>query len=398
MSKDGDAQPPPEENQPAAVKKKNKKKQSDKPKDEGTSSATAIASAPDAAISADLAAELAKKIQLLQATPSAAKDISEAKQHNYQFWGTQPVPKLDEKVTENTALMAPGWFKDWHCGVRTTASSRLVAFISAVPANIRIYDKQLRMVEVNFLCVHKKLRSKRVAPVLIREVTRRVNLKGVFQATFTAGVVIPKPVGACRYWHRSLNPKKLIETNFSHIARNMTLQRTLKLYKLPDEPQLPQLVKLETRHLPQAFTLLNKYLEKYDLAPTFTQEEFEHFFLPRDNVIYSYVIENDAGVTDLISFYSLPSSVMHNPKYTHIRAAYSFYNVAASVSLSQLMNDALILAKKENFDVFNALDLMENKTILEELKFGIGDGNLQYYLYNWRCPDLQPEQIGLVLQ
>lgn len=60
-------------------------------------------------------------------------------------------------------------------------------------------DKTLKMVEINFLCVHKKLRSKRVAPVLIREITRRVNLQGIFQATFTAGVIIPKPVGTCRY-------------------------------------------------------------------------------------------------------------------------------------------------------------------------------------------------------
>lgn len=50
------------------------------------------------------------------------------------------------------------------------------------------------------------------------------------------------------------------------------------------------------------------------------------------------------------------------------------------------------------FDVFNALDLMDNKSVLEELKFGIGDGNLQYYLYNWKCPDMTPERIGLVLQ
>ena len=42
------------------------------------------------------------------------------------------------------------------------------------------------------------------------------------------------------------------------------------------------------------------------------------------------------------------------------------------------------------FDVFNALDLMDNKEFLEKLKFGIGDGNLQYYLYNWRCPAMQP--------
>lgn len=54
------------------------------------------------------------------------------------------------------------------------------------------------MVEINFLCVHKKLRSKRVAPVLIREITRRVNMEGIFQAVYTAGVVLPKPVACCR--------------------------------------------------------------------------------------------------------------------------------------------------------------------------------------------------------
>jgi len=45
------------------------------------------------------------------------------------------------------------------------------------------------------------------------------------------------------------------------------------------------------------------------------------------------------------------------------------------------------------FDVFNALDLMENKQFLEPLKFGIGDGNLQYYLYNWRCPTMCPDDV-----
>ena len=35
---------------------------------------------------------------------------------------------------------------------------------------------------------------------------------------------------------------------------------------------------------------------------------------------------------------------------------------------------------------------------LEKLKFGIGDGNLQYYLYNWRCPRMEPSKVGLVLQ
>ena len=64
--------------------------------------------------------------------------------------------------------------------------------------NVNELFRYKHMVEINFLCVHKKLRSKRVAPVLIREITRRVHLRGLFQAVYTAGVVLPKPVASCR--------------------------------------------------------------------------------------------------------------------------------------------------------------------------------------------------------
>ena len=52
---------------------------------------------------------------------------------------------------------------------------------------------------------------------------------------------------------------------------------------------------------------------------------------------------------------------------------------------------------QNNFDVFNALDIFENEKFLHELKFGIGDGHLEYYIYNWRCPAMRPDQTGLVL-
>lgn len=51
-------------------------------------------------------------------------------------------------------------------------------------------------------------------------------------------------------------------------------------------------------------------------------------------------------MTDLVSFYCLPSTVVNHPTHKQIKAAYSFYNVAATVPLAQLMNDALIMAKK----------------------------------------------------
>lgn len=43
-----------------------------------------------------------------------------------------------------------------------------------------------------------------------------------------------------------------------------------------------------------------------------------------------------------------------------LNVAYSFYNVPGKHSLLSLMKDALILAKKKDYDVFNALDIMEN--------------------------------------
>ncbi|KAL0277099.1 UNVERIFIED_CONTAM: hypothetical protein PYX00_004498 [Menopon gallinae] len=403
-----------------------------------------------------------KAMEILNFQQKPAKTAEEAMHKQYQFWNTQPVPKMDEQITTNEAietvntseirtepyslpeqfhwdtldledasvlkelytllnenyvedddsmfrfdyqpqflkwaLQPPGWKKEWHVGVRVEKNDRLVGFISAIPAHLRVYNHQQQMVEINFLCVHKKLRSKRVAPVLIREITRRVNLHGIFQAVYTAGVVLPKPVGTCRYWHRSLNPKKLIQVKFSHLARNMTMQRTLKLFRLPDTTKTPGFRKMVPEDVPQVHKLLNKYLERFDLVPIFTIEEVRHWFTPQPGIVDSYVVQTEEGIEDFVSFYTLPSTIMHHPVHKSLKAAYSFYNVSNKTPWVDLINDALISAKNLGFDVFNALNLMENKEFLEQLKFGIGDGNLQYYLYNWRCPPILPEKIGLVLQ
>lgn len=94
------------------------------------------------------------------------------------------------------------------------------------------------MAEINFLCVHKGLRTKRLAPVLIKEVTRRVNRENVWQAVYTAGIVIPKPIARTTYWHRSLNPRKLLEIGFSTLPKQTPLARYLKILKMPDETSI----------------------------------------------------------------------------------------------------------------------------------------------------------------
>jgi glycylpeptide N-tetradecanoyltransferase len=89
--------------------------------------------------------------------------------------------------------------------------------------------------------------------------------------------------------------------------------------------------------------------------------------------------------------------VLKNPKHSTLYAVYSFYNVATTLSFEQLMKDALVLARNEDADVFNALDVMQNNDVFTNLNFGAGDGNLQYYLYNWKCPLIEASEVGLVL-
>ena len=99
----------------------------------------------------------------------------------------------------------------------------------------------------------------------------------------------------------------------------------------------------------------------------------------------------------MFSFFRIDSTVIGNPKHSQINVAYLYYyatetaltspavdKAALQARLNQLMHDALIVAKQAKFDVFNALSIMDNGLFLEEQKFGKGQGNLHYYLFNYR--------------
>ncbi|KAL8393194.1 hypothetical protein RB595_003118 [Gaeumannomyces hyphopodioides] len=300
------------------------------------------------------------------------------------------------------AMMSPGWKKQWYVGVRATQSRKLVAFISAIPLHLRVRGNVLDCSEVNFICVHKKLRSKRLAPVLIKEVTRLINLEGIWQAIYTAGVVLPKPVSTCRYYHRALDWQKLYEVGFSPLPPNSKTQYQVRKYALPDKTATKGLREMQDKDVGAVQALLKRYLTRYDLAPEYDEEEMRHWFLHKqepgdERVVYSYVVEDESKkITDFFSFYTLESSVLNNPRHSVIRAAYLFYYAtetglttpldksALKTRLNALIGDALILAKKHKFDVFNALSLMDNALFLEQQKFGPGDGQLHYYLFNYR--------------
>lgn len=287
-------------------------------------------------------------------------------------------------------LSPPDQPADWIFGVRGGGKKKLWGFITGIPITLTVNGKTMKMAEINFLCVHKKFRTKKLAPILIKEVTRRVHLHNIWQAMFTAGALLPTPVGEPVYWHRSINTKKLIECRFSHLPLNTPMNKYVKRYVLPDKPSIPKIRPMQEKDVPEVHKLLNEYLSQFQFHISYTPEEIAHFFLPRQQVIESFVIPDENGaITDFISFYSLPSTVLENDQHSRLEAAYSYYHVPNKYSMKDLMYEALIQAKLKGYDVMNALNIMHNDDrLFEELKFTTSEGNLYYYLYNWRVKKL----------
>jgi len=299
------------------------------------------------------------------------------------------------------ALTPPGYYKNWLLGVRGGKKNTLFAFIGGIPVNVVVNGKEVKMCEINYLCVHHKLRAKKLAPVLIKEITRRVNCEKIWQAIYTAGPTIPTPFGHATYWHRNINCKKLIDIKFSSLKAGVPLSRHIRLHKLPENPSIAGIRPMKAKDIENVRNLLNNDLEKNTKVHFhWSSDEVRHFLLPQQDIIYSYVVEEKGQITDFFSFYSLPSSVLKENPGDHktLSAAYSYYNVSTTGRIKEGLADMLIFAEKNKFDVYNCLDLHRNDIeILKDLKFGIGDGRLHYYFYNWRIHTADSKDIGIVL-
>ena len=106
-----------------------------------------------------------------------------------------------------------------------------------------------------------------------------------------------------RYFHRSLNPKKLVATGFSAVPRHMTMASLIKANLVPDKTSLPGLREIKAADAKAVAKLLTSYMARFDIAPIFSEEDVLHNFVSglgrgestkfrrEGQVTWSYVVE-----------------------------------------------------------------------------------------------------------
>ena len=380
------------------------------------------------------------------------KNLDAALKWDYKFWSTQPVPKLKEKSFIDGPIMnemkseeirntpyelvdgfewslinfnndnnvieisefldkyyveehySPEFIK-WmyankeHIGVavRYSQNKTIIGFICGKVVKMQVNKMKLDMIEINLLCVHPKLRRKRLVPILIKEITRQFNLKGYFHGVYTDVLYLPSPIITVNYYHRAINLDTLLETGFTKLDSTHDLENIKKILKLPKKNS-NNFKRMELQHLDVVYDLFNKYMDKYNYHPIYTKDEFKHIFLD-NQFVFSYVFENEGGdVIDFASYYTMPTRVLvKNEKHKFINKGYLFYYTCNNMTAYRIINELLIAGSLNKIDVFDAINIMENESILKELKFEEGTGMLHYYFYNWKTKPLKNIQVGTIL-
>lgn len=91
--------------------------------------------------------------------------------------------------------------------------------------------------------------------------------------------------------------------------------RYVKMHKVAEDTDIVGIREMQKKDVPVVHKKLNDFLKQFKLHIQFSEEEIAHFLIPRENVIESFVVEDPATkeITDFISFYSLPSSILRHP-------------------------------------------------------------------------------------
>ena len=240
------------------------------------------------------------------------------------------------------------------------------------------------MCEVNFLAVHSSLRDKRMAQTVIQEMMRRKRLHGLMQAHYTSGHTMPTPFATSHNMNRLINVDKLVKIHYCQLPLGMTMKELTRKYKLPEKKAIKivgNIREMQKKDVAEVLKLHMKQQEKYKSYYKFNQDEVRHFLLPKQGVVWTYVIENEDKqgkkyISDFFSMYRLTQQCVNKERLGHkwddMNIAYLYYYGLNQNELKEIAKMCLWICKEDmDCDAFTAQTNMDNTKELfeDELNF-----------------------------
>lgn len=377
----------------------------------------------------DLTTEQIKNINEYINKNRYPKNKDESKNYEYNFWNSQPIQKEDNMIFEqitnfeknfdeyklpenyewvnysnleesedicnflnnnNTKYFYTKEYLQWYynnsivIGVSST-QNQIIGIIFGKKVKLQINNKQLKVLEVDLVVVHSKLRQKKLTNILIKELTRQAVNNDIIFGIFKTNIYIPTPIIELTNYYRPLNINLLYKIEFIR-PKNITLNELVKAYELEKQPKNKNIIKLEEKNVEEMYEHYLKYINKYNVYRILELEEFKDIFL--NKMVTCYLLMEDNKIRDFISYYRLDLKKDNNV----IKTCKIFYYTSINETAYRLLSDLVIITKQEGYDLIETTDYMENKDILRELKF---DKNTNEYIntYNFKINKFNTNQV-----
>jgi glycylpeptide N-tetradecanoyltransferase len=301
-------------------------------------------------------------------------NYNESEDGNFRYY-------YDRKFLEWFLSQQNEEFMDLRVGIKL--DDKIIGCIFGIPMHININNKIIKQIEINFLCIDRKLRGIHLAPILIDEIARRVKFHKIWSAIYSTSIKLPNDIVKVKYYHKNINILKLLKNGYTSLIYENKYITNSNV----------KLECLEIKDYEICCKKLNKQLLKYRINRCFTLDEFVNHFINND-IVSCYVVKSDTGeITDFISWYKLDMKILNNSKEM-IKLGFFYYYFNEKTPLIDLVNETLNEMKKIDIDVGNCLDIMDYKNVFEQLNFSIGTGYIYYYMYNWLTNSIEPNELA----
>jgi glycylpeptide N-tetradecanoyltransferase len=278
------------------------------------------------------------------------------------------------------------WYKkDLIICVKT--NENIVGCIIGTIENIIIQNKEKKCVFINFLCVHKKLRKKRLSTILIKEITRQISKLNIYIAMYYSSSKLHLPLVQSNIFYYFVNVPKVIKTDFYEIPNTykrckVPVKTLTKYYNISTIEH--NMIPFTEEYIFDVLSLFNNYFEKFTIHIDFNKYNIKQL-LYQENIIYSY-ISNDK--TEFISFYLVPIQTNTELLYNVI----TLYLISNDYEL--LFKKLYTIVKELNFDIISIYNIMDNNKLIEKYNFEKGQ-MLYQYIYNFKHKELKPNENSI---
>lgn len=328
--------------------------------------------------------------------------------------------------------------ENWLIGVEDINSGELYGFISARPIQYFIDHRHCNAMIIDRMCVKTEARSKRLSVVLMKEIYRRMkHIENECMALFCTNANLPfQPISATSQLlirSISFNPYSKDHISKNQITKdqntkdlkdeNQTLNELIAKrdhetdtsiikdlnnqidqitsMKIEPTPDIHQIRLANKRDIDELMQIYNKYnhsnnlnqkeFRTYRCYRCYNKKEFEHIFLPRKDMIYTYVLTNSQGsIKDFVSVHIF---------YTNQgqKIAFIYYISFINDKLLEIfMKNILYILKESEIDHVIAHEWTGLTPTLSELHFNpISNNKYAWYIFNYNTKTIDINECNL---